>query len=141
MATTTPELPLPRSVQQVANVIGREAALSLVGALPRCWAGVEGKKGERVICYVPRRENLHANHRLVRILGWETALTLCDEFGSMILQLATCAEILRAHRVQSIRELHRLAVPLEEIAVRLKCCKRTVINTLQETPQEAATTM
>lgn len=46
---------LPRSVREIAEVIGREAAMYLIGQLPRCFAGADGKKANKVIMYVPKR--------------------------------------------------------------------------------------
>lgn len=133
MATT----PLPRSVQPIADVIGRAQALKLVGALPRCRAGIAGKESNRVICYIPLPRTLHAEHRLVQILGWTDALRLCQAYGGEILQPANCAEILRAHRVRSIAVLHECGYAIDQIAKLLNCCKRTVNNALRAIPQEA----
>lgn len=94
---------LPASVQEIADVIGRERALYLIGQLPRCIAGASGKQSARVILYVPTVARLGAAHQLVRILGWNDAVKLCQHFGGEILQPANCSEIYRRYRDQSIR--------------------------------------
>lgn len=93
---------LPNSVQEIADVIGRERALFLIGKLPRCVAGAPGKQSSRVILYVPTAQRLPADHELVRILGWNDAVKLCKAFGGEILQPANCAEIYRRYRDDQI---------------------------------------
>lgn len=87
---------LPDSVQQVAEVIGEEAALKLVNGWPRT------AKASRPVVYVPAR--LTPDHRLVAILGWQTAERLVRVFGGDILFLATCASARRAGRDAEIEE-------------------------------------
>jgi hypothetical protein len=93
---------LPTSVQEIADVIGRERALYLVGQLPRCVAGVDGKKSSRVILYVPSVSRLTLDHELVRILGYNDALKMCRNFGGLILQLANCSDIYNNYRDKMI---------------------------------------
>lgn len=93
---------LARSVQEIADVIGRERALYLIGQLPRCYAGVEGKKSSRVMLYVPTVARLTLTHELVRILGYNDAVKMCKHFGGEILQPANCAEIYRQYRDRMI---------------------------------------
>lgn len=96
---------LPNSVQEIADVIGRERALYLIGQLPRCVAGAPGKQSSRVILYVPTVQRLPADHELVRILGWNDAVKLCRAFGGEILQPANCAEIYRRYRDEQIARM------------------------------------
>lgn len=79
-------------------MIGRERALYLVGQLPRCVAGAEGKKSSRVILYVPTLKRMPADHQLVRILGWHDAEKLARAFGGEILQPANCNELYQRYR-------------------------------------------
>lgn len=92
---------LPASVQEIANVIGVDRALYLVGQLPRCVS----KKSTHVILYVPKSSFLKPDHRLVQILGWQQAYNLCCHFGGEILQPATCADLYRDFRNRSILRL------------------------------------
>ncbi len=96
--------PLPDSVQEIADVIGR-AALRLVGALPRWRGGSPGHESTRVILYVPRK--LRPDHRLVQIIGYPAALRLVQAFGGEILYPANCnhwAKYLRDARVIELFE-------------------------------------
>lgn len=94
---------LPMSVQEIAEVIGRHEALMLIGKLPRCYSGGDGKKCSKVILYVPKR--LPPDHRLVSILGWHTALKLVRVFGGEILYPANCAYLESRLRNQRIVEM------------------------------------
>lgn len=96
---------LPGVVQEIADVIGREKALYLVGKLPRCYAGMPGKQHWRVILYVPTFQRLSANHQLVRLLGWKDAAKLCQFFGGEILQPSNCTDLYRPFRDAAIAKL------------------------------------
>lgn len=89
---------LPASVQEIADVIGRERALFLVGQLPRCYQTRKGSKraGWHVIMYVPKV--LKPDHLLVQILGWPDAVKIVAAFGGEILHPANCAEVYRVFR-------------------------------------------
>lgn len=100
---TGDDMTLPNSVQEIADVIGREAALYLIGQLPTMYAGKDGHKSTRVILYVPKR--LNTDHRLVAILGWKTACELVEGFGGEILQVANCQEVYRRFRDAEVRRL------------------------------------
>ncbi|MFV8595069.1 hypothetical protein [Ralstonia pseudosolanacearum] len=93
---------LPESVQNVADVIGRERALYLIGQLPRYVAGAEKKKSSRVILYVPKLKGLSDDHELVRILGRDDAEKLCRVFDGENLYPANCSEIYRRYRDKQI---------------------------------------
>lgn len=92
-------LSLPQSVQEIADVIGRERALFLVGQLPVCFVQDKryksrpGSRGTaRVILYVPKR--LKPDHPLVAILGWQDAQRMVDAFGGEILCPPTLRELI-----------------------------------------------
>lgn len=65
---------MSRCAEEIAEVIGREAALLLIGQAPR-WPRKDrhGRRvpGEWVALYVPA--NLPPDHFLVRTLGWKAA--------------------------------------------------------------------
>lgn len=126
---------LPGVVQEIADVIGRERALYLVGQLPRCYAGTAGHKSWRVIMYVPK--TLKADHQLVHLLGWHDARRLVDAFGGEILQPPTCAEIYRKFRDASIIRMARSGMKSTAIADLMEVSERHVRNLLrEEIPQE-----
>ncbi|GGH64905.1 hypothetical protein GCM10010975_32180 [Comamonas phosphati] len=94
---------LPESAQEIADVIGRERALYLIGQLPRYVGGAPGKQSTRVILYVPK--SLTDDHDLVRILGRDDAEKLCHHFGGEILNPANCSEIYRRYRDQEMARM------------------------------------
>ncbi|MDN7699462.1 hypothetical protein R0290_10055 [Burkholderia semiarida] len=96
---------LPASVQEIADVIGRERALYLIGQLPRYVGGVSGKQSSRVILYVPTPQRLRDDHDLVRILGRADAEALCREFGGLNLNPPNCSEIYRRYRDQQMARM------------------------------------
>lgn len=101
--------PLPPSVAEIAEVIGREEALSLVGQLP-----VAGSRSWRVCLYVPKR--LPANHKLVALLGWRNASRLSRIFSGEILQPSNCRLLVRAYRNRQIVRMAGEGLPIDEIA-------------------------
>lgn len=127
---------LPGTVQELADVMGRDVALFLVGQLPRCVAGQEGKRSSRVIMYVPTIRRLRVKHELVRILGWEKAKRLCHHFGGEILQPANCAEVYRKFRDESIVLLARRGMTPRELAEIMAVSVRHIRSLLSEIPQE-----
>lgn len=128
---------LPASVQEIADVIGRERALYLVGQLPRSY---QTRKHSRqaswhVIMYVPK--SLKPDHPLVRILGWHDANKLAVVFGGEILQPANCADIWRGFRDRMARRMEAAGLPWPEIADTLGVSERHLRNMLREKAQEA----
>lgn len=123
---------LPRSVQEIADVIGRDSALFLIGQLPRAYSKCH--PSGQVILYVPK--SLRVDHPLVKLLGWKTASRLVQAFGGEILQPAHCADLCRDFRDRSITRLliegHRPAILSEWFGV----CERHVRNLAREIPQE-----
>ncbi|HHW4685697.1 MAG TPA: hypothetical protein ACQGQG_10480, partial [Xylella sp.] len=103
---------LPQSAQDIADVIGRDQTLMLIGQLPRAYS--KGRPSGKVILYVPKR--LSPDHRLVSILGWGDAQKLVDAFGGEILQPANCTSIARGERDHGIVALLRFGIPSHEIA-------------------------
>lgn len=121
MNTSTHRVPkLPPVVQDVADVLGRERALFLIGQLPRCVItdrskGDAGTKAERVILYVPK--NLKPDHVLVRILGWQDAMKLVRVFGGELLNPPTMRDaIYRPWRDSAIRNLVDQGTPQDMVA-------------------------
>ena len=125
-----PHAPLPRSVQEIADVIGRAQALTLVASLPR--GRREGHPSGKVVLYVPR--NLPKGHRLVSILGEADARRLCETFGSEILYIAVCKQIERARRNAAIREAMRRGDTHDAIAKACGITARQVRNIVRENP-------
>lgn len=92
--------PLPSSAQQLADVIGADAVFTLIQHWPR--TAVKSTSRGRLVLYVPAR--LPDGHRLVSILGWDTAQAMVKVFGGELLFLASCAETFARQRRQAILE-------------------------------------
>jgi hypothetical protein len=102
--------PLPESVAEIAEVIGREQALHLIGSLPQ-----SGSRAWRVCVYIPKRLT-HVDHPLVRILGYRDAQKLVRAFSGMILQPSNCRFLARAARNRRIWEMAGDGLSVTEIA-------------------------
>lgn len=125
---------LPGSVQQIADVIGRDRALHLIGQLPRAYD--PGHPSGQVILYVPK--SLKPNHPLVRILGYLDAQRLVKAFGGEILQPASCRDIYRRFRDATIDAMLASGERPAAIAELMGVSERHVCNRARaENSQEA----
>lgn len=118
---------LPRTVQEIADVIGRERALYLIGQLPKCTSRdprYPAAVKQHVILYVPKR--LKPDDLLVRIIGFNDAQRMVKHFGGEILQPGTCAEIYRNFLRQSAKAMHADGMAHKDIAELLELSERTV---------------
>lgn len=132
--------PLPESVAELADVLGRERALFLIGQLPICyvqdkrWNQRAGSRGSRrVILYVPKR--LKPDHRLVTILGWNDAQRLVDAFGGEIVCPPTLHDVVyKPWRDESIAALGKTVAPnvLAEWFGVAESTVRLIVQTTQE---------
>lgn len=128
---------LPASVQEIADVIGRDRALFLIGQLPKTYPpSTRTTHGatERVILYVPK--SLRPDHPLVRILGWKHASKMVVAFGGEILTPANCREVYRRFRDRSIAMMIGDGVETGKIAEMMGVSHRHVRNVAKEIPQE-----
>lgn len=125
---------LPGSVREIAEVVGRRNALLLVGRLPACQAGQEGKQSSRVMLYVPKK--LKEGHRLVRILGWEMASKLVAAFGGEVMQPANCRVIFARHRDKAIMHMLEEGARPGMVASIMGVSRRHVHNLQRANPQE-----
>lgn len=136
MSMAQPEAPLalPPSVQEIADALGRERALYLIGRLPQ-----SGSRSWRVCLYVPKR--LGTDHPLVGILGWRDANIMVREFGGMILQPSNCNFLHRDFRNRAIVRMAAAGVPVDEIAAIAELSRRAValIIAAENPPEEKAT--
>lgn len=100
---------LPDSVQELAQIIGRDRALALVANLPKT---TDHRGGERPMLYVPKR--VTSDHPLVRALNiggpqdnpaaLVAAQKLVEAFGGEILYPAGCKRALTACRDNNVGE-------------------------------------
>jgi hypothetical protein len=108
---------LPASVREIADVIGRDQTLYLIGNLPTYITGTEGHKGHKKYLYVPRR--LPPDHFLVRVLGWVDAYRLSLAFGGCPLTPALCTSVPKRFEVKEILRLTRAGYSPDSITVML----------------------
>lgn len=123
---------LPRSVQEIAEVIGRERALFLIGSLPRAYSS--GHAAGQPILYIPK--SLRPDHPLVRTLGWTDAQKLVKAFGGEILQPCACTAIIKAFRHQTIRSMAKRGFKQKVIAMQTDLSMSMVAKILRAKPQE-----
>lgn len=126
---------LPGSVREIAEVIGRQATLHLLGQLPACRAGKPGKESNRVILYVPKK--LGPQHRLVQILGAEKAMALALAFGGEVMQPANCRRVYARHRDEAILKMLRDGARLEMVLSIMRVSKRHVTNLVRSAGLES----
>lgn len=127
---------LPASAQEIADVIGSERALYLIGQLPRSYQTRKNSKQTswHVIMYVPKV--LKPDHQLVQLLGWSDAQRLVDAFGGEILNPASCQEVYRRFRDQSIIRMAQDGMKAKAIAELMEVSDRHVRNLVREKAQE-----
>lgn len=106
--------PLPLSVQEIAEVIGRDDALYLVGQLPRYKTPSRG--GTEIAINVPRIDRLKPDHRLSQILGYPLAKKLSVHFGGQLLKAANCNGLVKGFRNREIIRLWESGSTILEIA-------------------------
>ncbi|MDT0499693.1 MULTISPECIES: hypothetical protein [unclassified Halomonas] len=112
---------LPKSVQKIADVIGRDQALHLVRELPPC-----GRRSRRRNIYIPTPANLSDDHKLVALVGKEDAEALAEALGGQSIQPALCRYMERAMANRRILALRDLGRSVAEIAVELKMSEKWV---------------
>jgi hypothetical protein len=123
--------PLPRSVQEVADVIGREAALALVDSLPRAF----GRPWQAFV-YIPKA--IRPDHPLVLLLGWNTADKLVRVFGGEMLRLASCSWSRKGERDIAIRAMRASGAAVQAVAREFQISERQVRNICAEIPHVEA---
>lgn len=123
---------LPRTVQEIADVIGSERALFLIGQLPKLW--VPSQQYHKVILYVPKR--IRPNDPLVKILGWSDASKMVQHFGGEMLHPANCEYIYRHFIHRSIKRMHREGMDAKAIAELLDVSERTVKRHCTDKPHK-----
>lgn len=123
---------LPKSVQPIADVIGIDQALRLIGQLPVC--KVRDKRygaaiSNRIILIVP--VTLKADDKLVGMIGWADAKKLVAHFGGEYLYPATCAEIYRDFLKKSAHSMLAQGLKPVDIADAMMIPYRTISRWLK----------
>ena len=112
---------LSKSVQEIADVIGRWKALRLVRQLPPV-----GKRDRRRNLYIPHAHNLTGDHRLVKLLGWDDAMAMAEALGGDRIQPAPCRYLERGIQNRRIFDMQDLAYTNSEIAGALDLSEKWV---------------
>jgi hypothetical protein len=120
---------LPGVAQEIADVIGREDALFLIGQLPPC-----GRRSWRRAVYVPKVPP--PDHFLVRVLGAEQAQRLADEFGGEVLQPPNLGCVERRWRNRHIWTLRQRGLVAREISETILVPLATVKKILAAPPPD-----
>ncbi len=129
---------LPNSAQEIANVIGREQALYLIGQLPHVYTADPrwpAAKNKTTILYVPKR--LNVRDKLVQILGWTDAMKLVREFGGMLIHPANCMNVYRPFRDKNIARLRAEGLSAKIVAEWFDVTERHVRSVVAENPPQA----
>lgn len=113
MIGTKEQCDTPVSILELAEVIGFDAALTLVASLPRA-----GKRTQRRAFSVPKGQVKPTHWLLVR-LGSERMRRLQYEFGGMVLQPSNGHYWVKRVRDRRILEYAAQDMPVTEIAQRL----------------------
>jgi hypothetical protein len=119
---------LPKSTQELADVIGRERALFLVGQLPDSYRDSRGRFDGCACLYIPAK--LHPMHPLVRMIGWHDAQRLVRAFGGEILWPSKCADLIREWRDANIRRLSADGLKVQQLAEWFGLSDRMIRNIL-----------
>lgn len=123
---------LPGTVREIAEVIGRERALYLIGMLPRSY--VKDHPSGMPILYIPKSVKL--DHPLVKMIGWADANKLVKAFGGEILQPSACTGIIKAFRHQVIRDMAKRGIKQKIIAIQNDVSTSMVAKIVRAKPQE-----
>jgi hypothetical protein len=107
-----PNEPLPPLLNEIAELIGREAALKLAGAVG----------GTRI--FIPKRKI--PNHWLIKLLGQDAADTLAERFGGTRFDFPLGPHATQNNMRARIVALNDLKLSVNEIALSLHVTERTV---------------
>lgn len=124
---------LPQSVRDIAEVIGYDRALCMIGNLPRT---TDDKHGERAMLYVP--QTLTPDHPLIDALNMggkadadaalKAAQKLVEHFGGEILHPARFQSLRKANRDHNIGEALARGLSAREVAEKLGISARQARN-------------
>ncbi|MBF0283214.1 MAG: hypothetical protein HQL51_02015 [Magnetococcales bacterium] len=114
---------LPRSLQEVAGLVGLEA----VSALVRHYAGSRVR--------VPRRSR--PDHPLAACLGWEAMRRFCHLFGGEVLEVPRADGVRRRLRDREIVQLYDGGTPVRLLAKTYGLTERRIYYILNTTETNA----
>lgn len=122
---------LPESVREIAELIGRESALTLIKRLPKT---AHGRHIAKPIMYVPKTMSLSNTWACFYLttLGWDKAMRLIRNFGGEILYPANCKQFEARQRDRDIRSCLQAGEDVDLIATIFNVPRRHVLKLLRE---------
>lgn len=103
---------LPKSVREIAEVIGLETTIRLISQLPVCQR--PDRKLPTVMMYVPKK--LPVDHELVRMIGYQDAMKLVRAFGGEILYPANCRHVFKRLRDDAMVRMVEMGARIDVVA-------------------------
>ncbi|MCR9086165.1 MAG: hypothetical protein NXH97_05380 [Rhodobacteraceae bacterium] len=116
-------IPLPDTLQDVANVIGRYAAVRLSEGLVQT-----GKRASRRMVYVPATPP--QRHRLIDLIGVEARAKLCWTHGRIILGVPVCQKLKSAWRDLAAKRMADSGMKPAQIAADLGTSEAVILAAL-----------
>lgn len=116
-------VPLPETVEEIAEVIGRGSAVRLVEG-----TRASGKRRWRRSLYVPT--DMPEDHRIASMIGLEAATRLSFSHGNCIVELPSCFALRKAYAADHALRLRDAGASQAEIARELGLEQKTVQSLL-----------
>lgn len=121
---------LPGPVREIADVIGRESAMALVGRVVK-WDRADVTDKRRARCgsvYIPR--TLESGCRLLELVDREQAEKLVAALGGAVMKVSVPAKPIREYYRQMARYFRYSGMMPREIAEAMQVSPRQVYNLL-----------
>jgi hypothetical protein len=112
-------VPLPESVEEIAEVIGRGHAVRLVEG-----TRASGKRRWRRSLYVPKE--MPEDHRIASMVGLDAATRLSFSHGNCIVELPSCFALRKAYAADYAQQLTDAGASEGEIAKEMGVEPKTV---------------
>lgn len=112
---------LPKSLRELAEIIGEENALKLAEAFA----------GQRIT--IPKVPTLY--HPLSETLGPEHAYLLSWHCGGLQIEIPLCRALQISARNQAIRAARRQGATIADLVTEYQLCRRSIFLALQDEPR------
>ena len=116
-------VPLPETVEEIAEVIGREKAVRLVEGTRQ-----RGARRWRRHLYIP--SDMPEDHRIVSLIGWDAAQALSFSHANSVLELPSCHSLRKAYLSDVVAKMAGQGADQAEIASELGIERKTVASLL-----------
>lgn len=123
------DYPLPQNVQAIADCIGKDKALALVGQLKRTpQTKADGRTRHRIWLYIPKAPN--PKSPLVQIIGWANACKLAQVFNGETICLESCKQMATDFLHKSIRQQFNSGIDIDTLAILFGMNSRSILKIL-----------